>query len=116
MMTDAEKQRSEYYVFVGLSVAMKIALVPYMIYEGWVLATIWNWFMPEVGFGTITVPVAMGVNLVFAVLLGPRDTKVSEAKPTFKEKVTQRFVTFFLSAWGATLALAVGWVIQRYFL
>ena len=59
---------------LGLAVVTAVAVVvAYAAMCGWVVSTIWNWFVVPLGLGHMSVPVAMGVTVLLNYLFRSDD-------------------------------------------
>jgi hypothetical protein len=98
-------------ILVGVIAAPFVAaLVALMvIWQGYVLAILWGWFMvPAFGLTPLSVPMAIGVSMVASSFTGK---KRSYNEMTDPKKNWQNMVFPFLSP---AFALGVGWVVKQY--
>lgn len=89
-------------VLVFLGSATFVVLFP--ILNGWVLATIWQWILvPALGLPAISVPAAIGIACIAAVLRKPLQPK--------DEDSTKLIVSAFANL---GLALLIAWCAKQF--
>jgi hypothetical protein len=83
------------------------------IFRGYVLMTIWNWFIvTSIGLPVLTFVPAMGVGLVIAYLTHQKsESRNIDSIEEYWEKMGEDLVYMFIYS---VLALIVGWVIQLF--
>lgn len=75
-----------------------------LILNGFVFMQIWNWFMPHIGFNLITIPIALGLSTLIALL---KNTNIAEKKT---EKL-DRIISIIVSP---LFVLLFGWLIHLF--
>ncbi len=53
-------------VGVGALLAIPAIVAAAVIYNGWALAILWGWFLVPLGAPKITIPLAIGVSLIYS--------------------------------------------------
>lgn len=82
-----------------------IALIPaIMIYDGWVVSLLWNWFMPVFTSIRLSVPEAIGLGLLYVGFRGIR-------APVYPDNPMKGV---WLSLLVMTLSLGIGWIAHHY--
>jgi hypothetical protein len=91
-----------------VALIINLLLTPFvMLFEGWALSKVWLWFIvPQFGLRPITIPYALGLNLLITMFVHRVDLK-SE-----KEQFPAAFLMQSLAC-NAVLLL-IGWVIHSW--
>lgn len=95
----------------GIAMYTLVVMVVSTIASGFVLRQLWSWFVtPMFGISALTVPQAMGLNLVSSLFLA--DTK--KTSPEWDGTTEAVIGTTFglVLRWG--LFLLIGWIIQSF--
>jgi len=83
-----------------------IVIVPIILYRGWVLFTMWNWFIVPLGAPHISLFHVLGISVIINVLTNHSEIKKKSTKETLTELCT--FIGML------TAALCIGWIIKSF--
>ncbi len=87
-----------------------IVVVPLLIFEAFVLSTLWAWFVVTTfGLPALTLPVAIGIKLVFSILMPTPYFKTSEDNKESAKKVGLKIV-------GGLIMLLIGYIVKSCFM
>jgi hypothetical protein len=97
---------------ISILLFLMIALPISYLWFGFVLMTLWNWFLPAIGLATINYGTAMGI----IVLAGFFKIGLAVAKPNenvLKMSLLVVAINVMLTQWVAALScLGIGWIIH----
>ena len=104
----------EVFAAIGLTLSVVAFAVVYVaaavIVKGYVLSVLWSWFvMPTFALPTLSVPLAIGLTMVVAVVL-PRPTIPTPAEEK-KKSGWRKFYEALVFVFGPLLALPMGQII-----
>jgi hypothetical protein len=72
---------------LGIFALVVLYIVGSTIFNGWVLAKLWNWFMvPIFGFKPLTIITAIAISTVFSFIRGVRYADVAAATEDARKK------------------------------
>lgn len=95
--------------FVLMIVVWGLLIAVCMVFDGFVLSVLWNWFMPAIfGLPVLNIPLAIGFMLVLSYAKPSMQYKLE----TKKEK--QEFWTGVILK--PFLLLLIGWIVKTYFM
>jgi hypothetical protein len=96
-------------VFLFAMVAAPVIVALGAMWEGWVLAILWGWFVvPVFGLPALSVPVAIGLCLIASVLTNHKTGKEAE-----KEDVGLGMTVGVLLL-KPGIALLAGWIVTKF--
>ena len=105
------KDESASDAFTALLLSL-LAIVPLTLWGGFVLKTIWNWFIPEIFVSAphLNMPQAIGLSLVASWFTVRRLTSYSEREGSLEGFFKD---VFFVLFYGATILL-MGYIVHGF--
>jgi hypothetical protein len=94
------------------AIGIVIILVPLsIIMRGWVLSIMWGWFIvPLFGLPALTIPYAIGVSAVIALLKGSSTDNKKDDKKALEKFLEALFVAFV----APLITLGFGWIVLQF--
>lgn len=92
----------------GMLALAFLLLIPILIiWDGFIISMIWNWFMPKIfGLVSLSIPQALGLSLMASVLVGRgRDSRSEDEDP---------MVTILKPFLIGLIALVMGAIVQMF--
>ena len=97
----------------GASIVMIISIVGSAILNGWVLSTMWQWFIvPLFHAPVLTIPYAIGISLMIGMFSKSSSTSSdNKGEGTDWSKVISALLAIFLSP---LFVLFMGWIVRMF--
>lgn len=106
MKTDAEKKAGCYLAIISL-----LLMVPSIIWKGYVLTVLWQWFMvPTFALPVLRLPAAIGVALTIHYLT----YQVLFCEDPEKDSTVRTVRSLFVALVGPAFALLMGWIVNHW--
>jgi len=91
-------------IIIGL-----LALLPIMMLcEGFTLYTLWNWFAVPIGWPTLSIPVIMGLGIIF------RTFNYKQGDKPLKQNKEEAFQNIGLYFVRLLFTLLIGWILTLF--
>lgn len=95
-----------------------VNLAPVLIWRGYILQTMWGWFLVRLGLPVIGIAEAIGVSLTISYLVGTGHihTVIQKLEENDDEEdEVSNFMGKILSGWfGPGLVLFMGWILTHW--
>lgn len=93
---------------VATLIAIFVMIPILMLEQGWVISTLWDWFIVPFGAPQVGIATAIGACLIASIVrLGGYRT---HQEATFEESISYLVRVFFMPL----LAVAIGWVVKHF--
>lgn len=87
-------------------------LITSIIVRGWVLSTLWAWFLVPIGAPEIGIATALGISVIIGLFTSHLN---QETVKTSTKSLPDLFATILTKSLGAPLvSLCVGWIILQF--
>lgn len=93
---------------VGKATTVIVMLIFTAILRGLVLSALWNWYVQPLGVKSINVAEAIGLALLFGMMMQRESDPEVEKQPFWKRWAN----AFFVSVFGAGFAYLFGWIVH----